>query len=177
MLPTTLLCALLLLLLPPPLAGASAGSAHGAQLNMTRTFGDNMVLDFRDPGVHGFAAPGAAVTVEFAGANASSVADASTGAWRVALGAAACAEMPASEELTVTSGGTTASARNVACGQLFICTGQSNMELTLEYVNNGTAEIADTPNHPNLRLFAVGHRSSPAPQVSMGDTVILLRIL
>ena len=51
------------------------------------------------------------------------------------------------------------------------------MELTLEYVNNGTAEIADTPNHPNLRLFAVGHRSSPAPQVSMGDTVILLRIL
>ena len=48
-----------LLLLPPP-AGASAGSTNGAQLNMTRTFGDNMVLDFRDPGVHGFAAPGAA---------------------------------------------------------------------------------------------------------------------
>ena len=43
--------------------------------------------------------------------------------------------MPRNATLTVAddSGGTV-SATNVACGQVFVCTGQSNMELTLAYV-------------------------------------------
>jgi hypothetical protein len=44
------------------------------------------------------------------------------------------------------------------------------MELTLAYVNNGSAEIAASAAHPNLRLFAVGHLNAPTPQT---DTPIV----
>lgn len=41
--------------------------------------------------------------------------------------------------------------------------GAIDMELTLEYVNNGTAEIASSSMHPNLRLFAVPHMNAEVP--------------
>jgi hypothetical protein len=101
----------------------AVGGATGS-LNMTHTFGDNMVLDFGEPSIHGFAAAGATVNATFAGrVTASATADAS-GAWRIALGASACAGMPRSKVLVITSAGATATARNVACGQVFICTGE-----------------------------------------------------
>ena len=95
-------------------------------LNMTHLFGDNMVLDFREPAVHGFAAPSAHVTVAFNGVSVNSTADIE-GKWRAALGASACAGMPRSTTLAVTDGaGGSATAKNVACGQVFVCTGQSS---------------------------------------------------
>eukprot|EP01043_Picozoa_sp_COSAG02_P006255 COSAG02_NODE_177_length_31154_cov_32.205152_3_plen_486_part_00 len=39
------------------------------------------------------------------------------------------------------------------------------MELTLAYVNNGSAEIAASSQHPNLRMIAVGHMNAPTPQL------------
>ena len=100
---------------------------HAGSLNMTHLFGDGMVLDFRDPAVHGRAAPGAAIAVAFNGATARVTAG-PDGAWRATLGAGACADMPRSAVLTVTEGGSggSATAKNVACGQLFVCTGQSS---------------------------------------------------
>jgi sialate O-acetylesterase len=95
-------------------------------LNMTRLFGDDMVLDFRDPAVHGRATPGATVSVAFNGAGARTTV-AADGQWRVALAASACADMPRSATLTVTDGaGGSATATGVACGQVFVCTGQSS---------------------------------------------------
>eukprot|EP01051_Picozoa_sp_SAG22_P004094 SAG22_NODE_212_length_15072_cov_3.109197_6_plen_114_part_00 len=38
------------------------------------------------------------------------------------------------------------------------------MELTLSYVHNGSAEIAASAAHPNLRLFAVAHDNAATPQ-------------
>lgn len=95
-------------------------------LNMTHLFGDNMVIDYREPVVHGFAEAGAAVNVVFNGFSANATAGAD-GSWRAALGASACAGMPRSATLTVTDGaGGSAKATGVACGQVFVCTGQSS---------------------------------------------------
>eukprot|EP01043_Picozoa_sp_COSAG02_P004505 COSAG02_NODE_118_length_35376_cov_20.294923_12_plen_763_part_00 len=44
------------------------------------------------------------------------------------------------------------------------------MELTLAYVKNGSAEIAAASQHPNLRLFAVGHMNAPIPQLDTPPT-------
>ena len=50
------------------------------------------------------------------------------------------------------------------------------MELTLAYVNNGTAEIAASSAHPNLRLFAVGHANAPVPQADTPATTATTNI-
>ena len=101
-------------------------------LHMTHLFGDNMVLDFRQPAVHGRAAPGAAISVSFNGAIVKTTVGAD-GAWRAVLGTRACAGMPRDATLTVVddSGGS-AKAVNVACGQVFVCTGQSSEFLWLD---------------------------------------------
>jgi hypothetical protein len=96
-------------------------------LNMTHLFSDNMVLDFREPAVHGYAKPGATVTASFNGATAHATASAADGSWRVVLGASACEGMPRNAVLSVSEeAGSTVSAKNVACGQVFVCTGQSS---------------------------------------------------
>lgn len=50
------------------------------------------------------------------------------------------------------------------------------MELTLAYVNNGSAEIAASSAHTNLRLFAVGHMNSPTPQADTPPTTAATHI-
>ena len=95
-------------------------------LNMTHLFGDNMVLDFREPAVYGRASPGAAISVSFNGAIGQTAAGAD-GAWRAVLSDSACAGMPRNATLTVAdNAGGSAKAVNVACGQVFVCTGQSS---------------------------------------------------
>ena len=55
---------------------------------------------------------------------------------------------------------------NVACGQVFVCSGQSNMELPLSYVLGGAEEIA-TADRPNWRFFRVPHTPAATPQDDM----------
>lgn len=96
------------------------------KLSTAMPFADNMVLQ-RDRAVPvwGKAAPGARVSVKFAGQEKTAVADAS-GAWRVALDA-----MPASKEgreLVVSDGVDTESFKDVLVGEVWFASGQSNME-------------------------------------------------
>eukprot|EP01051_Picozoa_sp_SAG22_P004093 SAG22_NODE_212_length_15072_cov_3.109197_5_plen_392_part_00 len=113
-------------------AAAIKSSTSTSGLALPKLFSDNMVLDFRAPAAHGHAAPGSTVTVSFNGAVAKATA-AADGAWRAQLGAAACHGMPRSAVLSVAAGTGAASSpevveemsfKNVACGQLFVCTGQ-----------------------------------------------------
>ena len=62
-------------------------------------------------------------------------------------------------------------ARGVHFGFVLLCTGQSNMQLSLPDVYNGSAVISDAGNHPEIRLFLVpidhaaqgGHRNESLP--------------
>lgn len=54
--------------------------------------------------------------------------------------------------LTVSSGDRTLTLTDVLIGEVWFCSGQSNMQFSMKTVLDSTAEIA-AANHPNLRLF------------------------
>ncbi|KAL0490501.1 sialate O-acetylesterase [Acrasis kona] len=58
----------------------------------------------------------------------------------------------------------TVSYDNVMFGDVYLCSGQSNMEMSVKLTDNSTAEIADSINYPNLRLFHVKHNQQDKPQ-------------
>ncbi len=131
-----------------------------AALAPAGVFADNLVLQQGRPvPVWGTAAPGAHVTVTFAGHNAAGVTDAQ-GHWRVALPALKASADPA--VLTITDGTTTVTAKNVLVGEVWVCSGQSNMELHVRDVNNAAAEIA-AGAYPAIREFDAARRTAPAP--------------
>ena len=52
--------------------------------------------------------------------------------------------------------------KDVMCGDVWICSGQSNMEWPVNKVRNAKKEIA-AANYPNIRLFQVSHIASIKP--------------
>lgn len=133
---------------------ANAPAAH-AQQSPARPFlhplfTNNTVLqrDVRAP-IWGWASPGDKVTVEVAGLKASATADA-TGKWMVHIG-----PLQAGGPYTMTvSGPQTVTLTNVLVGDVWVCSGQSNMQMGIANVNNGEQEIA-AAEYPRIRLFTV----------------------
>jgi len=144
----------------------------GAELKLPAIFGDNMVLQQqqRVP-VWGWAAPGAEVVVTFSGQTKSTHADAA-GKWLVKL-----AKLKASAEpqTLVVESGETKSFTNILVGEVWLCSGQSNMEKPLgpqpgqKPVFNYEAELA-TADYPQLRLFKIGRTLSTTPQADLEKT-------
>jgi sialate O-acetylesterase len=56
----------------------------------------------------------------------------------------------------------TASLEDVLVGDVWLCSGQSNMEFTLRHATNSDGEVAGATN-PQIRLYNVPHVSSPTP--------------
>ena len=53
--------------------------------------------------------------------------------------------------------------QDVLFGDVWICSGQSNMQFTVDMMFNGSEEIANAGNFPKIRLFTVSLIQSPAP--------------
>ena len=139
--------------------------ASEALIRQNQLFGDNMVLESREaydirPFVSGFGnVVGEPVSVSFNGKTYNTtVGDDLT--WDVQMD---CCDRETGKTLVVTGRDNTLTYMDVACGQVFICSGQSNMELPLSYVFNGTEEIA-AATRPNWRLFTVPHTTASTPQ-------------
>lgn len=136
-----------------------------ASLKLGSIFGDNMVFQqgIRAP-VWGWTVPGEEVTVQFAGQIKSVHADA-TGKWLVKLGKLKASAEP--QSLTVECG-TTITLTNILIGEVWLCSGQSNMEKPIgiqpgqKPVFNYQAELA-AANHPQMRLFKVDRALSAQP--------------
>lgn len=110
---------------------AVAVSAAEADVKLAGPFSDGAVLQrgMRVP-VWGTASPGERVRVSFAGQKAEVLADAK-GKWRVDL---APMDVDATGRVLVAEGivsGTKAAAKDVLVGEVWFCSGQSNMELPL----------------------------------------------
>lgn len=121
-------------------------------------FADHAVLQRERPiSVYGQARPGADVAIQLGAASVSTRAGAD-GQWRAALPA-----MPAGGPYTlhVTSGGESQEARDVLVGDVFLCTGQSNMQMSVKGAANATAEIAAATDE-SVRELAVDRVPSPA---------------
>jgi sialate O-acetylesterase len=147
--------------------GMLAAAPAAAQVTFDAPFTDHAVLQRdRAIAVHGHAAPKAEIVLSFAGATVRAVADAN-GAWRAILPA-----KPAGGpySLVAASGGASATLGDVMVGDVWLCSGQSNMEFTLRHVTNADTEVQQSA-HPLLRLFNVPRQSSATPQAGFGAPV------
>jgi len=122
-----------------------------AQLSVSRLIGDGMVMQ-RDAVVPlwGQAAPDAEVRVTFDGMVHTARADAS-GRWRVEL---AARQAGGPFELTIASGTDQLVVRDVLFGDVWIASGQSNMEWTVADSRNAEQEIASATDR-RIRHFKV----------------------
>ncbi|XP_033740495.1 sialate O-acetylesterase-like isoform X2 [Pecten maximus] len=55
---------------------------------------------------------------------------------------------------------------DVLFGDVWICSGQSNMEFTVRMGNNATEEIQDANNYPHIRVFTVNQRAGSSTPLS-----------
>jgi sialate O-acetylesterase len=137
--------------------------AARAEVSVPNLFSDGMVLQRRMPiHVWGKAAPQEKVSVTFRGETKSATTDA-LGHWDVYLSPA---NAGGPYELTV-SGANTITIRDVLVGDVWIASGQSNMEFPLRRANNGEAEVA-AANFPNIRLLRVRKASTDYPLYDVG---------
>ena len=135
-------------------------------MKLAPLFTDNMVFQQgRSVPVWGTAEKGTTVTVRFAGQEASAPADAE-GRWKVQLQPLIVSHEP--RTLTVESQNATVALSNVLVGEVWICSGQSNMEMALSNVQDAEAEIA-TAQFSEVRLFAVPSRIAMQPQTDLPD--------
>jgi len=144
------------------LAGISSARA---EVKLAAIFGDNMVFQQQQPvPVWGWSAPGAVVNVSFAGQNRKTQADAS-GRWLVKLGKLKAAAEP--QTLVVTAD-TTVVRTNILVGEVWLASGQSNMEkpLGIQPGQKPTFNYEQTlaaADYPNLRLFHINKMLAATP--------------
>ena len=134
-----------------------------AEVKLPAIFGDHMVLQRDAPvPVWGRADPGDEITVTFGGQGKTTRAE-SSGAWQVTLDPLAFSAEP--RDLVVQSkiGNQKSKIADVLVGEVWLCSGQSNMEMALALAADGPAEAA-TASHPQIRLFTVGKKSALRPQ-------------
>ena len=153
---------------PPPLVTVIKADTKPTARPLTllyTTFQDHAVIQRDRPiPLWGKTAPGATVDVSLAGRSATAVADAA-GHWRAELPA-----LPAGGPYVLaakSSNGEAQSVADVMLGDVYLCSGQSNMELPLRLANNYDSEVRGATNTA-IRLFHVQRFTSPAPREVFG---------
>ena len=120
---------------------------------------DHMVLQRDKPVIlWGWDAPGQAVNVTLAGSNAKATAD-GAGRWQVSLPA-----LPTGGPYEITiHGSSTVTVKDVLVGEVWLCSGQSNMEWTVSLSDNPKEEIA-AAKHPKIRHIKIPHTPTDKAQ-------------
>ena len=152
----------ILLLVPPFLLLVLPAVADSRPAGFAGPFGDHMVLQREAPiRLWGSAAPGAALTIALAGQDHALAADAS-GQWQVELPA-----MPAGGpyRISLRSGSEVVDElEDVLLGDLWLCSGQSNMEFPVAAASGGP-HGPETPQE-SIRLLTIRHDSAVAPRTA-----------
>ena len=136
-------------------------TAAQADVKLASPFSDSMVLQRELPvPVWGWADPGEKVTVTF-GDQSKTAEAGKDGRWEVKLEAL---EASSKGQVLTAKGNNTVELQDVLVGEVWICSGQSNMEWPLRVSLNAQDEIA-AADHPQIRLFNVpGHTTNSLPQ-------------
>lgn len=140
---------------------ATASPAWSAGINLGAPFGDHMVIQRDRPvRVWGKAAPGSSVEIRL-GTRRATAATAPDGRWSADLKA-----LPAGGPfvLSAVSDGARAEVKDVLVGDVWLCSGQSNMQMTLKECDGGPAAADAAASLAKLRLCSVGRRASATPQ-------------
>ena len=129
---------------------SSALVAH-AELRLPAIIGDNMVLQQKQTNpIWGWDTPGTTVKVSFGSQTKSATADAK-GKWTVKLDPVSANAEPAAMSI---AGTTKRELKNILVGEVWLCSGQSNMGFNLGSVWDSDLDIA-TAKYPNIRLISV----------------------
>ena len=129
-----------------------------ADVRLPGIISDHMLLQRDVPArIFGKASPGEAVSVAFRGQTVKTVTD-PLGRWEVWL--QPLTPGPAAE-MTIT-GVNTITVADVLVGDVWIGSGQSNMQWAVRQADNADAEIASA-KFPQIRLFYVPRKPSPVP--------------
>ncbi|MBL9190603.1 MAG: sialate O-acetylesterase [Opitutaceae bacterium] len=133
--------------------GLAFAPALRAELKLPAVIGDSMVLQQKQANsIWGWDTPGTKVTVAFAGQSHTATAG-SDGKWLVKLAALPASKV--SQTLTISAGATTREIKDVLIGEVWMCSGQSNMQWSLGQTYTGDIEGAGASRRPHLRLISV----------------------
>ena len=139
-----------------------------ANVTLPKIFGDNMVLQRNKPiPVWGWADANEKITVRFDHQTKSVEAD-KNGNWKINLDK----ESAGGPFQLVVKGKNTITFNNVLVGEVWICSGQSNMEMPVEgwgKVNNYQQEIA-AANYPKIRHIKIPNTINTKPQKDISQS-------
>lgn len=138
-----------------------------AKVTLSALVSDNMVLQQQSQvKVWGWSEPGAAIEVTASWGEKNSVKADDEGNWLAKINTPEASFSP--QTITI-SDGTPITLKNILIGEVWLCSGQSNMEMTLagmwsSGVLGANEAIAESNTHPNIRLFNVKQVSSIKPE-------------
>lgn len=148
------------------------GQQSHAEVRLHSTLGSHMVLQQRsDALIRGTATPGAKVTVRSSWERGSrSVRAGADGRWRILLPTPGGSSEPQWIEVRERN---TVRLDDVLIGEVWLCAGQSNMEMPMrgfpsQPVEGALAEILASPKQKQLRLFDVEHLCADSPAADCG---------
>jgi sialate O-acetylesterase len=148
-----------------PLLALLLHTALHAEVTLPFILSDNMIIQREVPvNIWGWAKPGEKVTVTFAGQKATTQAG-SNGEWKVKLQPVAAG---GPFEMTI-SGRNTIVLKNILAGDVWVCSGQSNMEWPLSQSRNWQTD-KNTVDNANIRLFYVPKNMSVKPMNNTKET-------
>ena len=123
-------------------------------LHLPAIYSDNMVLQHGIPlTLGGIANTGTKITVKIGKQQLTTTAD-SNGKWQVTLSPLTAKE---TYTLQITAGKEKRTFTNVVAGEVWLCSGQSNMEFYMNQTSTGEKDIPQADN-PNIRLFDMKER-------------------
>ena len=133
-------------------------TAH-ADVRLPTVIADHMVLQRdREISLWGWADPGENVALELNGKSASTAAN-NDGRWSAKLPAMD----PGGPFTLLVRGKNTQLVNDILIGDVWVCSGQSNMEWMVAHSNDAAKEIANA-SHPKIRLFSIPNRVAAEPQ-------------
>lgn len=141
-----------------------------AKVELPDIFSDHAVLQQNaDARLWGWAKPGSAVSVtpSWSGKKVETKADSSTGKWTTEVPTPAASYMPYEIRISDSDGSVTLT--DVLVGEVWFCSGQSNMEMPLrgfgfQPVEGAGEAIAASGGRPGIRMANVPKRQSYTPQ-------------
>ncbi len=130
-----------------------------AQLKLPSVISDNMVLQRNiEIPIWGWSVPSAKVTVKFLGQTKTTIADVE-GCWKINLSPVSANDKP--QLMLIESDLNTMTLTNILVGEVWLCSGQSNMQWPMCRLNEPEKQLAEI-NDPQIRFIGINrHNSKP----------------
>lgn len=139
---------------------------------VSQMFGDNMVLQRNEVNtIYGWDKPGTSITVKLAMKVTSQTYTGVTddkGEWSIDIGTHRAG---GTYSITVKGSSNTVKLKNIVFGDVYLCSGQSNMAFTLDSAENGAKEIENS-NYSKIRFIKIPEATSAVPVKTMNSTAV-----